>query len=217
MGMLLSIEQTSGRQPSHSPPDPWTQRYQGQWAKLGTKQNSAGLEPVIGISNRLITQDINRGLAEKHQEEWCKATAFKQAKTLMGEYRNPKRTADLHSLNRTEVKTLTEVFIGHGNLAYHRHKIGLAESPLCRLCGEYNETSTHILCDCPEIRDKCQILMGCFSINVAVIQTKCVAQVLAIWHEVWGCTWGFSLWRNRNTQASGALSGPSHGQIINNI
>ena len=106
------------------------------------------------------------------------------AKTLMGENLNPKRAADLRGLSRTEVKTLTEVFIGHGNLAYHRHKIGLAESPLCRLCGEDNETSTHILCICPAIRDKRQILTGYFSIDAAMIQTKNVAQVLALWHEL---------------------------------
>ena len=78
----------------------------------------------------------------------------------------PQRAADLRRLSRTEVKPLTEVFIGHCNLVYHRHKIGLAESPLCRLCGEDNETSTHI--------------------SVAVIQTKSVAQVLALWHGLWG-------------------------------
>ena len=78
------------------------------------------------------------------------------------------------------------MFIGHGNLAYHRHEIGLAESPLCRLYGEDNETSTHILCNCPEIGDKWQILTGYFSIDVAVIQTKNVAQVLAHWHGLWG-------------------------------
>ena len=44
-------------------------------AKLATKQNPTGLEPVIGISNRSVTEDFNKWLAEKHQEEWCKATA----------------------------------------------------------------------------------------------------------------------------------------------
>ena len=104
----------------------------------------------------------------------------------MGEHLNPKQAADMRRLSRTEVKTLTEMFIGHGNLAYHRHKIGLVESPLCRLCGEDNETFTHILCDCPTIRDKRQILTGYFSIDVVVIQTKSVAQVLALWNGLWG-------------------------------
>ena len=38
-------------------------------AKLAEKQNPTGLEPVIGISNRSITEDIKKWLPEKHQEE----------------------------------------------------------------------------------------------------------------------------------------------------
>ena len=109
-----------------------------------------------------------------------------QIKTLMGEHLNPKRAADMRRLSRSEVKTLTEVFIGHGNLAYDKHRIGPAESPLCRLCGEDNKTPTYILCYCPAIMDKRQTLTGYFFIDVAVIQTISVVQDLALWHGLWG-------------------------------
>ena len=77
----------------------WTPEHRGikgneradRLAKLGTKQNLTGLEPVIGISNRSVTEDINKWLAEKHQEEWYKATACKEAKTLMGGHLHPKK------------------------------------------------------------------------------------------------------------------------------
>ena len=46
-------------------------------AKLATKQIPTGSEPVIGVSNRSVTEDINTCLVEKHQEEWYKATACK--------------------------------------------------------------------------------------------------------------------------------------------
>ena len=61
----------------------------------------------IGISNRSITEDINKWLAEKHQEEWYKATARKQAKALMGKHLNPKRAANMRWLSGAEMKTLT--------------------------------------------------------------------------------------------------------------
>ena len=38
-------------------------------AKLATIHNSTGLEPVIGISNRVDTEDISKFLTAKHQEE----------------------------------------------------------------------------------------------------------------------------------------------------
>ena len=53
-------------------------------AKLATEQNPTGLEQAIGISNRSVTEDIKKWLAEKHEEELRKATACKQAKTFMG-------------------------------------------------------------------------------------------------------------------------------------
>ena len=91
---------------------------------------------MIGISIRSVTEEINKWLAEEHQEEWYKATACKQAKSLMGEHLNSKRAADIRRLSRIEVKTITEVFIGHGNLAYHRHNIGLAESHFVDYAGK---------------------------------------------------------------------------------
>ena len=77
-----------------------------------------------------------------------------EAKALMGTTLNLKRAAELRKLGRNEVKVLAEILIGRGNLGYHRHKIGLADSPLCRLRGEDDETSTHILCHCPAIAGK---------------------------------------------------------------
>ena len=79
----------------------WISRYRGikgneipyRLAKLATRQNPIGLEPVIGISNRSLIENIGKCLVDKHQKECHKATVCKQAKT--------------------EAKTLTEVFIVH--------------------------------------------------------------------------------------------------------
>ena len=80
--MLRSIEQTSGY---NRVTVFWIPGHRGikgnetadRIAKLATKkQTPSGLEPVIGISNRSVTEDIKTWLAEKHQEEWYKATEF---------------------------------------------------------------------------------------------------------------------------------------------
>ena len=43
-------------------------------ARLALKQNPTGLEPVLLlVSDRSVTEYINKWLAEKHQEEWHKA------------------------------------------------------------------------------------------------------------------------------------------------
>ena len=64
-------------------------------AKLAARENLTGLEPVIGISNRSVTENISKWLAEEHQKEWHKAMVCRQVKTLMGEHLNCKRAADM--------------------------------------------------------------------------------------------------------------------------
>ena len=138
----------------------------------------------IGRSDNTLTGGWPRNTRKSGGKLWHAS----KPKPLWGGHLNPKKASNLRRLSRTEVKTRTEVLIGHGNLVYYRHKMGLAESLLCRLCGEDNEISTLILRDYIAIRDKRQILTGCFSIDVAVIQTKSGAQVLALWHGLWGHT-----------------------------
>ena len=103
-------------------------------AKLAVRENFTGTEQVVGVSSRFITEEINSWLREEHQKEWNRAAGCKQVKALMGTTLNFKRAAELRKLGRNEVKVLAEILIGHGNLGYHRHKIGLADSPLCCLC-----------------------------------------------------------------------------------
>ena len=59
---------------------------------------------------------------------------------------NPKQDAELRRLGINEVKARTGLFTGHGSFGFYSHNIGLADSPLCHLCGESYETSIHILC-----------------------------------------------------------------------
>ena len=52
-------------------------------AKLAANQNATGPEPSIGISNRSVTEDISKWLAEDHQKEWHRATVCTLLKNPM--------------------------------------------------------------------------------------------------------------------------------------
>ena len=41
---------------------------------------------------------------------------------------------------------------GHNELAYFKHKLGKADSPGCRLCGEGPETYSHLVFTCKSTR-----------------------------------------------------------------
>lgn len=47
------------------------------------------------------------------------------------------------------MRLTTFAITGHCNLNGHLYKMGLVESPICKECGEGDETMAHILTDCP--------------------------------------------------------------------
>ena len=64
----------------------------------------------------------------------------------------------LCKLNKTDLRTATQILTGHCLLNHHKHKINRTDSPLCNACGLENETIKHILTTCPalwRLRQEC--------------------------------------------------------------
>ena len=55
----------------------------------------------------------------------------------------------LRSLDRRHLRAATQLLTGHNHLKYHMHKIKLAQSAECRLCGMDSESVKHLLTVCP--------------------------------------------------------------------
>ena len=81
-------------------PSDWKHEISDRLAKLAARENFTGPEPVVDVSSRLITEEINSWLTEEHQKEWNRATGGRQAKVLMGTTLNFKRAAELCKLGR---------------------------------------------------------------------------------------------------------------------
>jgi hypothetical protein len=54
----------------------------------------------------------------------------------------------LLSLNRTALRRLVQVIIGHNVLNKHLHTAGVRDSPLCSMCNKEAETSAHFVGAC---------------------------------------------------------------------
>jgi hypothetical protein len=76
-------------------------------------------------------------------------STHKEARTLISGL-SPTAKIRLLSFNRTPSRNVNGVLTGH-NLRGHLHLIGLIDSPLCRKCGEEEETSIHVLCECEAV------------------------------------------------------------------
>jgi hypothetical protein len=62
-----------------------------------------------------------------------------------------KRTQELLTLTKSELKFITGILTEHNGLIYHMHRIGKIRDENCRLCLEESETALHIMCECPAI------------------------------------------------------------------
>jgi hypothetical protein len=61
-----------------------------------------------------------------------------------------KRTKDLLTLNRDQLRLVVGLFTGHCYLKGHLFKLGLTADPICERRLE-DESSIHILCDCEAV------------------------------------------------------------------
>ncbi|XP_043479885.1 uncharacterized protein LOC122509720 [Leptopilina heterotoma] len=150
-------------------------------AKEGARKQLIGPEPPIGVSNKCLTLEIKQWIAAEHQREWQVTKGCRQAKVLMGSSINPMRKAEFRKLNRKEANIITGLLTGHGDLRYHRHKMGILDDPKCRRCGEEYETPIHILCHCPALVKEREHITGYFFLGETVIATRNLAEVLLLW------------------------------------
>jgi hypothetical protein len=57
--------------------------------------------------------------------------------------------ADVLRLSRTQIRVVTGLMTGHYNLRKHLHTMGIfKENPVCRLCNEEEETTSHTVFEC---------------------------------------------------------------------
>ena len=81
-------------------------------------------------------------------DEWISEKDCRQTKIFFPVV-NPKQSEFLLNLSRKQLGQVVQTITGHNRLKYHEHKICQDVNPLCRLCGEENETSWHLIGECP--------------------------------------------------------------------
>ncbi|KAL7724938.1 hypothetical protein ACLKA6_007542 [Drosophila palustris] len=69
--------------------------------------------------------------------------------------------AEIHAIEVCAIECIRRRMQGHCSLRYHLKKLNLSETETCRFCELEQETSEHILCECPALC-RCRIqILGC--------------------------------------------------------
>lgn len=105
-----------------------------------------------GISGNEEADDLAKQGAGQEQEE--NPVSLPEMKTIIKSLFRPHATRDsYHQLTRQQQVIIFRLRTGHNRLNQHMHRrFHLAPSPFCP-CGRAEQTTEHILQDCPELQD----------------------------------------------------------------
>ncbi|XP_036341513.1 uncharacterized protein LOC118750890 [Rhagoletis pomonella] len=127
-------------------------------AKRGAQTRMHGPEPFCGTSIGYTAELLRSREESQIAAHWRKSKGMRQSKKFITpSKRNSER---LRELSREGLRTITGYLTGHCKLRYHLNKMGLSVETDCRFCGLAEETSEHILCDCPRIMNSRLMHLG---------------------------------------------------------
>lgn len=121
-------------------------------AKLGTLniQNVQGPEPIIPVAPSVLRHYIMTALENQWTHLWQERPDCRQTKIWFPVIDRLK-SAKLVNLNRFEFSLVVHLITGHNFLNRHCSILDPSVDPDCRLCMEADETSLHIIADCPAL------------------------------------------------------------------
>ncbi|XP_018303554.1 uncharacterized protein [Mycetomoellerius zeteki] len=120
-------------------------------ARSGSSARLIGPESALGLPSCICRAKIKGWLQDRHINYWKEETRTKcrQARALLGEMPSRDLARSIRALRRGEARLAVQIYTGHGFTNYHMHKLGHSDNPKCRKCEHEEETSLHVLCECP--------------------------------------------------------------------
>ena len=116
-------------------------------ARAGSSSTLIGPEPFCGVGWSTISSLVKSWAGRLTERYWFFQPGMRQAKELT----NPKVDRRTKQLSRRDLYLLVGYLSGHHLVNYHLNKMRLSSDAECRLCKEDDESTKHILCDCPAL------------------------------------------------------------------
>jgi hypothetical protein len=111
-------------------------------------QQFVGPEPFLGVSRQNIRRKIKCWMDNRHLVLWrdpC-STQIQARKLISGP--NLATKARLLFFNETKLRAVFGLLTGHNTLRKSLYVMGLSNNPICKKCGNEEETLVHILYEC---------------------------------------------------------------------
>ena len=106
--------------------------------------------PSLPTSPALIRLECKKLLLAKWTERWQARSDCRQTKQWFPTP-NPLVAKQLMRLTRRSFSTIVQIITGHNYMNRHNAVVGDTDDPLCRLCMEDEESTLHIVAECPAL------------------------------------------------------------------
>lgn len=133
-------------------------------AKRGNKEEIFGPEPHIPIGKKAEKSRWDESISEAQAIRWRESPSCRQTKLFFqGIRRN--ETRYILKMNRMEIARTIGIITGHDLLNKHSFRTGFVMSPYCRYCEEEDETSVHLIGECPVFMIRRREILGNYFIK----------------------------------------------------
>jgi len=119
-------------------------------AKCASELRIPCVEPVIPISVKLVTSSVKAWARSRHARKWETISNCRQAKQFFPTLEDS-LWESCANLSRPDMAIYTQIATGHNRLNRHLTLMGVGSNPSCPLCGEEEDTSAHVLCNCQHL------------------------------------------------------------------
>ena len=114
-------------------------------AKSGTKKME---EEIIPLPRRMALNLIEEATKKLWNQRWKNSDHCRQTKQWFP-VTNSAKSKMLVKMDRKQLSSCIELITGHNRLRYHESRMSNEVNPLCREGCKVDETSWHIICECP--------------------------------------------------------------------
>jgi ribonuclease HI len=119
-------------------------------AKKGAALIPTDPEPIVPVPLCQLKRDIRAEVEKRWKARWLARTDCRQSK-MFWPAPNKSRSEALAKFDRREFSDMIQLLTGHNHYGRHKNLLKEWESAECRLCLEEEESSEHLLLNCPAL------------------------------------------------------------------